>query len=225
MSRKNYPIFYIPIGEDSLEHKHCKVLQKEKRSIMSVSQLHMKNGGEAEPYDESKWRVLESYPAIKDILTDKFCQFAEDLGIGNYAKEGSKVKDFTPTRARYQITTSWITDLKQGDIVQMHNHKNNEWSGIVYFDDDYTEQPPLTFINPLRNFSPYSPERPAIGLGTDWQRFPEPGLVLFWQSYLYHGVDYVSRSNQPRRSLAFNIMPVGPYGAGDSSMDTRWLSF
>ena len=225
MSRRNYPVFYIPVGEDRLDHKYCKILQKETRSILSVSQREFKDPNRLIPYDGSKWRILENYPEIKDVLEDKFSDFAADLGMGNYAKDDSKLEDWTPTRARYQITTSWVTDLKEGDFVQMHNHRNNEWSGIVYFDDDYTNQPPLTFANPLRIFSSYSPERPAIGLSTDWQRNPEPRLILFWQSYLQHGVDYVSRSDKPRRSLAFNIMPVGPYGESDSSMDTRWLNF
>ena len=225
MSRKNYPVFYIPVGEDRLDYKYCKILQKETRSILSTSQREVQDPHHLEIYDESKWRILEDYPEIKRILDDKFTDFAEDLGIGTYAKEGSKLEDWTPTRARFRITTSWVTDLKKGDFVQMHNHTNNEWSGIVYFDDDYTDQPPLTFKNPLRIFSSYSPERPAIGLSTDWQRVPEPCLILFWQSYLHHGVDSVSRSDKPRRSLAFNIMPVGPYGDADSSMDTRWLNF
>jgi hypothetical protein len=225
MSRKNYPVFYIPIGEDRLDHKYCKILQKETSSILAVSQREQQDPKKLALYDQSKWRVLENYPEIKDILEDKFSDFAADLGIGNYVKDGSKHEDWTPTRARYQITTSWITDLKEGDYVQIHSHKNNEWSGIVYFDDDYTDQPSLTFKNPLRIFSSYSPERPAIGLSTDWERYPEPQLILFWQSYLEHGVDFVVRSDKPRRSLAFNIMPVGPYGEADSSMDTRWLNF
>ncbi len=204
MSRRNYPVFYIPVGEDRLDHKYCKVLQKETRSILSVSQREVLDPLKQIPYDASKWRILENYLEIKDILEDKFSNFAADLGIGNYVKDGSKHEDWTPTRARYQITTSWITDLKEGDFVQFHNHRNN---------------------NPLRIFSSYSPERPAIGLSTDWQRFPEPGLILFWQSYLEHGIDSVIRSDKHRRSLAFNIMPVGPYGEADSSMDTRWLNF
>ena len=225
MSRRNYPVFYIPVGEDRLDHKYCKVLQKINNPIMSVSQREVLDPLKQIPYDASKWSLIENDLEIKDILEDKFSNFAADLGIGNYVKDGSKHEDWTPTRARYQITTSWITDLQEGDFVQFHNHRNNEWSGIVYFDDDYIDQPPLTFRNPLRSIRSYSPERPALGLSTDWQRFPEPGLILFWQSYLEHGIDSVVRSDKHRRSLAFNIMPVGPYGEADSSMDTRWLNF
>ena len=31
-------------------------------------------------------------------------------------------------------------------------------------------------------------------------------------------------SDLPRYSLAFNIIPIGRYGAGDSLFDTAWLN-
>ena len=205
MSKKNYPVFYIPFGEDILESSFCNILQKDQRQVMSGAQADKHN----KTSDiKSRLRILETYPLIRDILTKKFTEFAKDLGINS----------------SFKITSSWLTQLNHGDTIQIHNHKNCEWSGIIYFDDDYTDQPPLMFKNPLREFCSYVHEPLAIGYSTDWQRNPEPGLILFFPSFLYHGCREVVRSDKSRKSLAFNIIPVGSYGAADSSMDTSWLN-
>ena len=216
MSRKNYPVFYIPFGEDKLDSSFCKILQEDTRAVMNASQTERLgiNHQEQEAADSKKFRILETYPVIRDILESKFNQFAADLGMAN--DNGHK--------ALHKITSSWLTKLDQGDTIYMHNHNNCEWSGIVYFDDDYTNQPSLLFLNPLRQFTTYLAEVPARGYSTDWTRQPEPGLILFFPSWLMHGCVESVSTNKPRRSIAFNMMPVGAYGGADSSMDTSWLS-
>lgn len=215
MSRKNYPVFYIPFGEDILDSSFCKILQEDKRAVLNQAQVdrYKIDQKSQQEIDSQKFRILETYPVIRDVLESKFNQFVEDLGMAN---ENAK--------ALHKITSSWLTRVDQGDTIHMHNHNNCEWSGVVYFDDDYTNQPPLMFLNPLRQFTTYLAEVPARGYSADWQREPEPGLILFFPSYLYHGCMQTVSTNKPRRSIAFNIMPVGAYGAADSSMDTLWLS-
>ena len=215
ISRQNYPVFYIPFGEDKLESSFCKILQEDKRAVLNQAQVdrYKIDQKSQQEIDSQKFRILETYPVIRDILESKFNQFVEDLGMAN---ENAK--------ALHKITSSWLTRLDQGDTIHMHNHNNCEWSGVVYFDDDYTNQPPLMFLNPLRQFTTYLSEVPARGYSADWQRQPESGLILFFPSWLFHGCMQTVSTNKPRRSIAFNIMPVGAYGADDSSMDTSWLS-
>jgi uncharacterized protein (TIGR02466 family) len=215
ISRQNYPVFYIPFGEDKLESSFCKILQEDKRAVLNQAQVdqHGIDQKNQQEFDRQKFRILETYPLIRNILEAKFNQFVEDLGMAN---ENGK--------ALHKITSSWLTRLDQGDTIHMHNHNNCEWSGVVYFDDDYTNQPPLMFLNPLRQFTTYLSEVPARGYSADWQRQPESGLILFFPSWLFHGCMQTVSTNKPRRSIAFNIMPVGAYGADDSSMDTSWLS-
>lgn len=214
MSR-NYPVFYIPFGEDKLDSSSCKILQEDNRAVLNQAQVDQYGIDQKsqQDFDRKKFRILETYPLIRDILEAKFNQFVEDLGM---AHENGK--------ALHKITSSWLTRLDQGDTIHMHNHNNCEWSGVVYFDDDYTDQPPLLFLNPLRQFTTYLSEVPARGFSADWQRQPESGLILFFPSWIFHGCTQSVSTNKPRRSIAFNIMPVGAYGADDSSMDTSWLS-
>ena len=205
--RKNYPVFYIPFGEDKLDSSFCKILQEDNRAVQNQSQADKYKTDQK--VDSQSFRILETYPLIRDILEAKFNQFVEDLGMAN---------------ALHKITSSWLTRLGQGDTIHMHKHSNCEWSGVVYFDDDYTNQPPLMFINPLRQFTTYLHNVPARGYSADWQRQPESGLILFFPSWIFHGCMQSVSTNKPRRSIAFNIMPVGAYGADDSCMDTSWLS-
>ena len=53
-----------------------------------------------------------------------------------------------------------------------------------------------------------------------WTISPEKNLLVFFPSYLEHRI---INNKDKRRSLAFNIVPIGGYGTGDSSMDTSWL--
>ena len=207
ISRKNYPVFYIPFGEDKLDSSFCKILQEDNRAVQNQSQADKYKTDQK--VDSQSFRILETYPLIRDILEAKFNQFVEDLGMAN---------------ALHKITSSWLTRLGQGDTIHMHKHSNCEWSGVVYFDDDYTNQPPLMFLNPLRQFTTYLHNVPARGYSADWQRQPESGLILFFPSWIFHGCMQSVSTNNPRRSIAFNIMPVGAYGADDSCMDTSWLS-
>ena len=45
-------------------------------------------------------------------------------------------------------------------------------------------------------------------------------LIIF-PSYLQHSVNPVT-SDIPRKSLAFNIVPIDNYGDADSTYDTSW---
>ena len=47
-------------------------------------------------------------------------------------------------------------------------------------------------------------------------------ILLFFPSYLKHKVA-MNNSDKDRRSLAFNIVPVGFYGDADSAYDTDWI--
>ena len=55
-----------------------------------------------------------------------------------------------------------------------------------------------------------------------WFMYPQPKLLLFFPSYLRHKIN-IHKISKIRKSLAFNIIPVGKYGEGDSSHDTSWI--
>ena len=157
--------------------------------------------------------VLEKYLDIKKIILDKFYIVADKAG---YAKRD------------YVITTSWITWTSNGDISQIHNHRNSFWSGVYYFQDEYPEgSATLQFFNPLEKISD------VVMMGSDlternpinsagWEFNPEPKQLIFFPSYLEHQV-MKHTIDKIRCSLAFNIMPIGKWGDGDSTFDTQWI--
>ena len=165
------------------------------------------------PSKVTDMRVLEKYPDIKKIILDKFYAVADKAG---YAKR------------EYVITTSWITWTSNGDISQIHNHRNSFWSGVYYFQDEYPEgSATIQFFNPLEKLSD------VVMMGSDlternpinssgWEFNPEPKQLIFFPSYLEHQV-MKHTIDKIRCSLAFNIMPMGKWGDGDSTFDTQWI--
>ena len=47
-------------------------------------------------------------------------------------------------------------------------------------------------------------------------------MLLFFPSYLWHTI-LNNHSDKPRYSLAFNLIPLGHYGSGDSTYNTEWF--
>ena len=172
----------------------------------------MRNHTQGDFHKNCEYRVLEKYLRIKKILLNKFKQVAkENFGYTN---------DFI-------ISTSWITQLKEkGEVVHPHCHKNSFYSGVYYFDEyEDNEGGELEIMTPLFNHFDFNV------MPTDWNLYtgrsmkfsPKKNLLILFPSYLFHQVlSYEGTSI--RKSLAFNIVPIGFYGDGDSSVNTKWLN-
>ena len=58
---------------------------------------------------------------------------------------------------------------------------------------------------------------------SDWFIDPQKGLVIFWPSEIYHTVIETNMNNNDiRKSLAFNIVPIGTYGKEDSQVTINY---
>tara|TARA_Y100001963_G_C6630882_1_gene376253 strand:- start:189 stop:794 length:606 start_codon:yes stop_codon:yes gene_type:complete len=147
--------------------------------------------------------ILKRYPRVEQILIDKF---------KDYNKEVLKSSN------EYRITTSWFTQIKKGDITAYHNHKNSFYSGVYYFDEYDHESGVISFLNPLKDLQDFTIryEGDSIHNSIEWNIPPKKNLLLLFPSYLYHRVKN-NISNNNRYSLAFNIVPIGEYGVGDST--------
>ena len=51
---------------------------------------------------------------------------------------------------------------------------------------------------------------------------PQKNMLLFFPSYIWHKI-LTNSSNTTRYSLAFNLIPIGQYGSGDSTYNTEWF--
>ena len=155
-------------------------------------------------------RILEKYPVSRDIITSYLHEFANQfLGYKN----------------EFMITTSWTTRLKKGDIIHEHNHANSFYSGVFYHGETYGDPPDgmLWFKNPIRDQARYEFEADRENyVDHDFSIIPQPNLLVLFPSQIKHWV-YPYNGKEDRVSLAFNIIPKGCYGIGDSYIDTKWI--
>ena len=56
-------------------------------------------------------------------------------------------------------------------------------------------------------------------MSLSWEIKPSKGTILLFPSEVYH---YVNISNKDRKSLAFNIVPVGEYGGRLSKVNVKY---
>ena len=91
-------------------------------------------------------------------------------------------------------------------------------------------QPPnLDCDNPLNDYQdetgiccPDDEKDCNIHNSKEWQVQPKKNMVIFFPSYLEHSI-LNNTSKKPRHSLAFNLIPFGKYGVGDSTYNTEWF--
>ena len=193
------PYFSSPIIECEIKENTDKL--KEEVSYIKSD----KQGGS----NSNEYRVLEKYPRIKKILLNEFKTIATNQFQYNH--------DFA-------ISTSWITVTEKGEDCQFHCHHNSFYSGVYYFDDYNENCAQIEFLNPLHHHSDFHL------IGQDHTLYnlrsavytPKKDLLLFFPSYLFHGIQ-LHNDDSIRKSLAFNIVPIGEYGEHDSRYNTSWI--
>ena len=200
------PLVVTIIEDDTDElNNYKKFVSSDIDNISNTATLSNQNFNDLE-------RVLEHYPRINNILLERFKEYADQ--VLKYDND-------------YKITTSWITNTDNGGSAQRHFHKNSLYSGVYYFQDDYPEGcAQLEFTSPVIPLSDFMvcPEESDCGIinSHSWTVTPKPKLLVLFPSYVSHQV-LVHKNDKSRRSLAFNIVPLGNYGKGDSKYDHAWI--
>ena len=199
------PLVQVNINEDTSELKSCHLYVK--------SNLQTDEEGEDKDCSNhiERYRILEKFPETKNILTEYVNEvLTETIGYDS----------------KFVITTSWITLTTKNSKSQNHIHRNSFWSGVYYFDDDYgSKTGRIVFRNPIYQLSSFVPRIEEFNSVTATEIFVKPTsnkLILF-PSYVYHQVE-LHQEEDDRHSLAFNIVPTGLYGVGDSMCDTSWIN-
>ena len=118
----------------------------------------------------------------------------------------------------YSIFSSWMTRTVMGQRYTLdHSHCNSFLSGILYLS---REASPIIFKHPLpwRWQSGLDDDNDGMLKSNKFLLSPNLGDIVLFPSHVYHLI-MPHRSNIIRFSLAFNVVPVGQYGAGDSAMN------
>ncbi len=149
-------------------------------------------------YTTLNQRILKDYPRVEKIFLEAFKKVPLEY------------------KNDFRITTSWCTKMEKGLYSQYHNHKNTYWSGVFYPEESDGK---IEFKNPCMNLTSFFivPEEFNAYNSSSLNVTPEKNMIVFFPSYLEHRV-CAHTSEEPRYSLAFNIIPIGNYGEGDSSI-------
>ncbi len=118
----------------------------------------------------------------------------------------------------FEITTSWVAKSKPGNKSHWHNHNNCFYSGIYYVDTHKN-------CGNLR-FSSFQNKRNNIVVSEqnilnsdDFYIEPSDNKIVLFPAEMFHGVDR-NKSEKDRYSIAFNVVPIGVIGKGDSQLNT-----
>jgi uncharacterized protein (TIGR02466 family) len=190
------------------------IILKENLSLFSseikkTSFYDAKLSGSKKSLASNDLKILKKYTDIESIILNNFQYYAKNvLDIDN----------------NFIISTSWITKVDKGSYSQLHSHKNSFYSGVLYFDEyDVNDTGKLEFYSPVLPHTDFLilPKNYNIFNSSTWTISPQKNLLIFFPSYLYHQIIEHSSENT-RYSLAFNIVPTGEYGTGDSLSNAVW---
>jgi uncharacterized protein (TIGR02466 family) len=154
--------------------------------------------------------ILDKFPDDKEYIMNHFNTFKN-----NVLKYES---------VNFDMTTSWATKMTKNCYVQIHNHCNSFYSGILYLDDiDSNDGGKLQFTGLGLQSQPFKlnePDEFTIWNSPMWYVEPKKNRLIFFPSYLYHEVKTYT-GNMPRYSIAFNIFMKGAFGYGDSYLNIK----
>lgn len=119
---------------------------------------------------------------------------------------------------KYRFSQSWISVKNPGQHHTVHTHPNSLLSGVLYYGPVGEKTPAIKFHKNSGgvNCSYIVPKliKDKRDLKYAQQEFSivfEPGLLLLFPSYLMHSVP-LNKTDKPRHSLAFNIVPTVGFG-------------
>ena len=199
------PLFPSPVIQVMVDDDTSELLEYDDRDT-TVSNEQGRPG--------ANQRVLELYPKTKKILLDTFTSVASEV-------LGYKKRD-------YAITTSWITLNKKGEGSHHHRHNNSFWSGVYYYQEEYPEGTgKILFENPNSTAFDFALQDNDIEHFNNMNALvltvePKPNLLIMFPSYILHQV-LPNNIDTERCSLAFNTIPLGSWGDGDSYLDMSWF--
>ena len=203
------PLIHCELDEDTSELRQCTDYVLNTNQVDVDEYKIFQKSGLKETID-FEFRVLEQFPKMKQMFTHISNRLIKE-GL-NYDNE-------------LEISSSWFTKTHKGESSPMHDHKNCVFSAVYYYGDYDDKVGKLIFKNPIVNLTSY---RLNVGKSNKFNTYdieitPQSGSLLIFPSYVSHKID-VHKSDIPRLSLAFNMVPVGQYGIGDSQADTSWIS-
>lgn len=192
------PLFCKPLCATEVDTSLCNklkdILNETKDWISDTT-----NTGEGGAYSNNR-NILDQYEEVKHTL-----EMVVSSSINGVLGYGTDLR----------ITTSWFTKTEQGGTCVEHNHCNSWYSGVFYFDEYDNDVAPITFAQDFPAIF-VDPANPNFLNSSSLTVKPHSGMMLLFSSDIRHKV-LKHGSSTVRYSLAFNVMPRGTVGIGDST--------
>jgi uncharacterized protein (TIGR02466 family) len=196
------PIFpQAVLGLSKLEVDHNKVLKYIENIEFEKTGPSIR--GQADNSISKNKNMLEKLPFLKNEIY---------MQIKHYLNNVMQFK------MDFQFTTSWVTKTEQNGYSQKHLHQNSFLSGVYY---------PIG--NESFNIKFYKEEyfwgikaSETNDLNADWFNIniTENSVLILFPSNLRHSIEK-NLSNKIRYSIAFNTLPLGEIGTGDSKINFK----
>ena len=199
---KVLPLFSSPVVVFDLSEENINLVDKIKNLEF------IKSSKETNSMITRSITVLENFEKEKKIFLEYFYKFMSQYLLYE--------------NTNFSITTSWATKITKNSYSDYHCHKNSFFSGVYYEGNNIFS--PIEFINMNMNLNNYYLSNPSdwnLLNSTTYRITPENKNLIFFPSYLYHKV-CKNNTNTIRYSLAFNIIPVGNYGEGESVVNIKF---
>jgi len=187
---------------------YLKHLDIDTKKIVSMIDEHfIKAGTNTECDVDDMLSISSSFFVLND---KKFKNLKNEIlkEINNFSQNTMFYKN------KFKITTSWFTKTKKNQSSNYHNHNNCMLSGILYLQTEQNSGD-ISFedFNNCRyklNITKYN-----LYSCSEHRITPSNGLMILFPSEVHHKV-LKNKSNSIRYSLAFNAIPIGDIGFGDS---------
>lgn len=168
---------------------------------------------------EIKYSKMETWPTRpgSDNLrahTTSVLDIPAFFGIKNFIQ--SCINDYVKeiiaptTNMQLYITQSWINFNRHGDKHHQHFHSNSILSGSFYLNTSIEDM--IFFVNPIK-------QHIHINKVPNWWNMGRIGVnvcngdTIIFPSYVEHGVEYQSKEDHVRVSIAFNTWFKGEIGS------------
>jgi len=196
------PIFpQAVLGFSKLQVDHNKVLKYIENIEFKITNESIR--GDAQLYVSKNLNILDEISFLREEIYNN---------VKNYLNNIMKLK------MDFQFTTSWVTKTFSNGYSQEHKHPNSFLSGVYY---------PIGNENFKIKFHKekniWGTEQIEINdLNADWYNFniTENSVLILFPSNLRHSIEK-NLSDKIRYSIAFNTLPLGEMGTGDSKINFK----
>ena len=191
------PLFATPVAMFTLELDNVKMLE----SFTKLSYKLIKEEDEflnKHAYIGTDYTIINKFPELKASLEESLDYY---------------IKHILQFKAEGQLIKSWATKTGPGGYSNTHRHANSWLTGCYYPLPEENTQIEFLRETPFE----YDTDRITNNLWNSYRyRITAiPNQLLIWPSYLLHRIR-TNTGKQDRHSMAFTILPKGPFGKYDA---------